>query len=130
MAYATDSDVSDRLGRPLSTEEQIQVLAWLRDVEARIEARFTKAGLSLTEQVALGAPSADTLVRVESEVVIRRLYQPKPGRTSVTRAIDDGSLTERWDGSGGSGWSITDDEWLDLLPRSERGAFTIRPGLG
>lgn len=40
MAYATASDVSNRLGRPLTTDETTQVNALLEDVEIQIKDRI------------------------------------------------------------------------------------------
>lgn len=127
MAYATATDVSDRLGRPLTDVEQVQVAAWLEDVSSTIEARFTRLGFVLADRVAIDSPSLATLVRIESEVVIRRLSQPRPGGpSSVTRSIDDGSLTQRWERP--TPWTLTDEEWADLLPARLSSAFSIRPG--
>lgn len=131
MTYATLTDVSTRLGRPITLAAEIaQVEAWLGDVEAQIIARFTRAGLVLSAQIALDDPSLETIVRVEAEAVIRRIYQPLPGRTSQTVAVDDGSVTDRWE-SGRSapvdGW-LTASEWSDLLPSATTSAFSTRPG--
>ncbi len=128
MTYATVQDVSDRLGRPISDPAEVtQVTAWLADVESIIEERFARAGLVLSAQIALDNPSLATVVRVESEAVIRRIYQPLPGRTSTTRSVDDASVTDRWEGSGTYDW-LTDGEWSDLLPSATAGAFSTRPG--
>lgn len=128
MTYATVQDVSDRLGRPISDPAEVtQVTAWLADVESVIEERFARAGLILSAQITVDSPSLATVVRVESEAVIRRIFQPSPGRTSTTRSVDDASVTDRWEGSGASDW-ITDGEWFDLLPSVTAGAFSTRPG--
>lgn len=128
MTYATVQDVSDRLGRPISEPLEVtQVTKWLADVESIIEARFVRSGLTLAGQIALGDPSLSTVVRVESDAVIRRIYQPLPGRTSTTRSVDDASVTDRWEGSGTYDW-LTDGEWSDLIPSVTAGAFSTRPG--
>lgn len=128
MTYATVNDVATRLGRPISDPEEIaQVTAWLEDVESIIEARFTRAGLVLATQIALGAPTLAAVVRVECDAAIRRIYQPLPGRTSTTRSVDDASVTDRWEGQGTYDW-LTDGEWSDLLPSVTAGAFSTRPG--
>lgn len=128
MTYATVQDVSDRLGRAISEPAEVtQVNAWLADVESIIEERFARAGLVLSEQVAVSNPSLASVVRVESDAVIRRIYQPLPGRTSTTRSVDDASVTDRWEGSGTYDW-LTDGEWSDLLPSVTAGAFSTRPG--
>lgn len=127
MTYATVQDVSDRLGRTISGSEVTQVTAWLEDVESIIAARFTRAGLVLADQIALGDPTLAAVVRVEADAVIRRIYQPLPGRTSTTRSVDDASVTDRWEGGGSYDW-LTDGEWSDLLPSATAGAFSTRPG--
>ena len=129
MAYATITDVSTRLGPPISDLLEIaQVTAWISDVEAAIAARFLRAGLVLADRVTAGAPSTGTLIRVEAEAVIRRIFQPLPGRTSTTRSVDDASVTDRWEGQTADGW-LTMDDWGDLLPvGTAGGAFSTRPG--
>lgn len=127
MTYAILTDVSTRLGRPISDQgEMAQVNAWLDDVEALIEARFKRSGLVLADQIGLDDPSLATVVRVESDVVIRRIYQPQPGRTSVTRSVDDASVTDRWEGQTADA-GLTVNEWADLLPSVSSGAFSTRP---
>lgn len=124
VTYASVQDVADRLGRPITSKvETAQVNAWLADVEAEIEARFAREGLNLADQMASGMPSLATIVRVESTAVVRRIQQPAPGRTSSTRSIDDGSVTDRWE-SGADPWAITDGEWDLLLPRVLPDAFS------
>ena len=131
MTNATLADVSTRLGRPITlTAEIAQVGAWLGDVEAQIVARFSRAGLVLAAQIVLDDPSLESVVRVEAEAVIRRIYQPLPGRTSQTRSVDDASVTDRWEGGAASpvdGW-LTASEWSDLLPSATTSAFSTRPG--
>lgn len=128
MAYANISDVEARLGRPISAATEIaQVNAWLSDVESQISARFRRFGLVLSEQIAAGNPDLATVVRVEASVVVRRVQNPEPGRTSTTRSVDDASVTDRWE-TGGSPWDLTESDWFDLLPASSSGAFSTRPG--
>ena len=132
MTYATLADVSTRLGRPITLAAEVaQVGAWLGDVEAQIVARFTRAGLVLAAQIVLDEPSLESVVRVESDAVIRRIYQPLPGRTSQTRSVDDASVTDRWEGTTVAatvdGW-LTAAEWSDLLPSATTSAFSTRPG--
>jgi len=131
MSYTQLVDVSTRLGRPISDSDEVaQVLAWVGDVEALIAARFARSGLDFLSQVALLNPSVETVARIVSDAVIRRIYQPLPGRTSTTRSIDDASVTDRWEsGVQSSGGWLTDAEWFDLLPVSaSSAAYSTRPG--
>lgn len=130
MTYATVQDVADRLGREITDPlEQAQVQAWLDDIEDQILTRFVRGGLVLADQIALNAPTLATLVRVESAVAIRRILNPG-GLTSVTRSVDDASITERHEGTS-SAWDLIDAEWFDLLPivnNVNSGAFSVQPG--
>jgi len=128
MAHAGLNDVAVRLGRPIIKAEEIaQVTAWLTDIEAVIAARFIRAGLILADQVALDNPSVATLIRVEAASVIRKMSNPT-GLTSVTRSVDDASVTERRDDATAPGPGLLDEEWEQLLPDSTSGAFSTRPG--
>lgn len=128
MTYANITDVVKRLGRPISEAAEIaQVNAWLEDIVAIITAAFARAGLDLAAQVALGDPSLATVVRIESAAVIRKMQNPD-GITSITRSIDDASITERREGAVVNGADILADEWRDLLPTVNAGAFSTRPG--
>lgn len=128
MAYATLNDVSVRLGRPVTNVDEVaQVNAWLADIEAIIVSRFLRAGLVLATQVALGAPPAATVVRIEAAAVIRKMSNPS-GITSVTRSVDDASVTERREGATESALGLLDGEWEQLLPDSNSVAFSTRPG--
>lgn len=129
MSYATALDVATELGRPASsTAEEAQWEAWLARVERNIVRRFTQAGLVFADQVALGTPSADDVRDVEVSAVLRKIDNPK-GFTSVTRSIDDGTLTTRREGPGvdGDPLALTSDEWSILIPTddSNGGAFTV-----
>lgn len=129
MTYATADDVAIELGRPASSPvEEAQWVAWLERVERSIARRFTQAGLVLADQVALESPTADDVRDVEVAAVLRKIDNPK-GFTSVTRSIDDGTLTTRREGPGvdGDPLAITADEWAILLPRDDGngGAFTV-----
>ncbi len=129
-AYAQITDVETRLGRPISDALEVaQVDAWLEDIESIIMARFIRAGLTLAAQVALSDPSAATIVRIESEAVIRKIEKQNPtGITSVTRSIDDASVTERREGARVTTADILDEDWRDLLPSITGGAFSTSPG--
>lgn len=129
MTYATTSDVAVELGRPASTEQEAaQWDAWLGRVERSIARRFTQASLVLADQVVLGAPSAEDIRDVEVAAVLRKIANPS-NFTSVTRSIDDATLTTRREGPAvdGDPLALTDAEWAILLPpnESQGGAFTV-----
>lgn len=129
MAYAVLNDVAVRLGRPIIKADEIaQVTAWLTDIESVIVARFARNGLVLSTQIALNNPSLETVVRVEASAIVRKLSNPT-GLTSVTRSVDDSSVTERREGGGPiGGLDLLDGEWNDLLPSVTSGAFSTYPG--
>jgi hypothetical protein len=129
MTYATVQDVAARLGREITDPLEVaQVEAWLEDVEDQITARFLRAALVLADQLALEDPTLGTVVRVEANAVIRRMQNPADGRTSVTRSVDDASITERYE-SDSVAVGLTDSDWLDLLGSgSDVGAFSTSPG--
>ncbi len=129
MTYATAADVAIELGRPASSStETAQWEAWLARVERSITRRFEKAELVLADQVALGTPTADDVSDVEVAAVLRKIDNPK-GFTSVTRSVDDGTLTTRREGPGvdGDPLALTAEEWAILLPADggNGGAFTV-----
>lgn len=117
MSYASPSDVSDRLGRPLSTDEATQVAALLGDVEVLIKSRIP----DLDDQVDAEDISEALVVMIEANSVVRLLRNPN-GYTSET----DGEYSYQinWRLASGS-LSITDDEWALLGVKS--GIFMIHP---
>lgn len=129
MTYATDSDVAVEIGRPASsTEETDQWNAWLARVERAIARRFSRAGLVLADQVTAGSPTADDVKDIEVAAVVRKITNPL-GLTSVTRTLDDGTVTTRREGTDdGDGLMLTEDEWEILLPATSAAAFSTRPG--
>jgi hypothetical protein len=131
MTYATVQDVADRLGRAIDDPLEVaQVQAWLDDIEDQIVSRFLRGGLVLADQIALDAPTLATVIRVECAVAIRRIQNPVSGLESLTRSVDDASITERYRGPS-STWDLIDAEWGDLLPIENNinsGAFSIQPG--
>lgn len=130
MAFATASDVEIELGRSADSEiETGQWEAWLERVERSIRRRFTREGLNLDEQIQLGAPAIEDVIDVEVARVVDKANNPA-GFTSMTRSIDDASITTRREGAdSGDALTITDDEWLSLLPAIPRTAhfFSILP---
>ena len=119
MAYATTADVEDRLGRLLSDAEEQIVSTRLNDVELIILSKIP----DLIARITTGKLSADVVVMVESEVVIRYLRNPE-GKTAET----DGNYSYQLNWATATGkLIITPEEW-SLLGRN-RGIFTIAPRL-
>jgi hypothetical protein len=129
MTYADAADVAVELGRPAaSAEETAQWNAWLARVERAIERRFTRAGLVLADQVTAGDPTEADVADVEVAAVIRKITNPL-GLTSVTRTLDDGTVTTRREGGDDvDGLALTEAEWEALLPATSSAAFSTRPG--
>lgn len=132
MTYATVDDVRRRLGRPITDTNEIdQVNAWLEAALRFIRREFTRAGLDLDTQVALDDPDELTVIDVQAEVVVRRITTFDPeGLTSITKSVDDSSITKRREGrdTSSAGW-FTEDDWATLLPlgKLHGNAFSIRP---
>lgn len=127
MSYANPNDVSVDLGRPAaSVTETAQWQSWIDRVERDIARGFRRAGLDLADSVLNGDPSAADVVDVVVGAVVRKIQNPR-GLTSVTRSIDDASITER-DEAGAAGLYLTDEDWRSLLPFGRGGAFSTRPG--
>lgn len=120
MAYATITDVSTRLGRPIADPSEVaQVEAWIGDVESLIIARLP----GLPAAVIAGMPTAATVAMVEANAVIRKIRNPD-GKVSET--IDD--YTYRLGGDARrSDLFLTEDEWALLMPGQPSGAWTISP---
>lgn len=131
MTYATVADVETEIGRPaISAAETAQLGGWLARVERSIARRFTREGYDLDEQVALNAPTAQDVIDVEVAAVARKVDNPT-GVTSVTRSVDDASVTTRREGATTTGdpLSLTDDEWSALLPAQSKRSrvFSVMP---
>jgi hypothetical protein len=131
MAYAEVTDVARELGRAAANpDESEQWAAWIDRVERSIVRRFARAGLDLDEQVLLDNPSADDVADVEVARVVDKIRNPNTRQTSVTRSVDDGSITYRNEGGDydTDPLAITAAEWAILLPGTETGAYSTRPG--
>lgn len=117
MAVATYADVAVALGRPISTDaEQGQVEWWLNGVELFIAARLGDV-LDLDE----------TLVRyVEVEAVLAKIQRSGRSESSITVAVDDGSVTRRYENAV-SASDITDEWWQLLDPDTNTATASIRP---
>lgn len=127
MTHANVDDVAKRLGRPITSAEEIdQVNAWLSDVETIIRARIP----DLDERIWTGRLDQGVLVMVEASAVVRKVINPEGVRqTSKTRSLDDWSETqsETRDRVLSDGQlSLTDEEWA-LLTSISNGAWTIHP---
>lgn len=131
MTYATTTDVEVELGRVASSAtETAQWQAWLDRIERTIARAFTRAGLVLATEVAAGDPTAEDVADVEVAAVVRKITNPA-GLTSVTRTLDDGTLTTRREGDdSGDPLLLTAAEWNALLPggAGAGAAFSTRPG--
>ena len=122
MALATVKDVEDRLGRPLTDAEKVQVDAWLTDLEAQALAR----GVDLAALIEAGTLSAAVVTAIACSAVIRVLNNPK-GVRQRTVSIDDYSTSETIDSAASAGLLyFTDAEWELLAPGNTGDAFTIR----
>ena len=131
MAYAGISDVTAELGRPAASEaEEAQWEAWLNRVERAIVRGFRSSELVLDDQLVLDDPTVYDVIDVEVSAVVRKIQNPQWGVTSTTRTIDDASVTDRREGgdAGTDPLYLTADDWAALLPGTNTGAFSTRPG--
>ena len=120
MTYASITDVSTRLGRPIvDSLEVAQVAAWLEDVEAIVLARIP----GLADAVTAGRPTVATVVMVEANAVIRKIKNPDG---KVAERVDDYDYRLNENSRKGELF-LTDEEWGLLTPDGPDGAFTIRP---
>lgn len=104
MAVATHEDVAVSIGRPISTPaEQAQVEWWLDGAEMVISNQLGDVTL-------LSQPAVKY---VEVEVVAAKVRRHGTLESSITVAVDDGSVTRRYESP------VTDedirDEWWALL---------------
>lgn len=117
MAAATYEDVSVALGRPISTAaEQDQVTWWLDGAEIIIRAR-------------LGDPALldqDVLRYVEVEAVVGKVQRNGTAESSITVAVDDGSVTRRYENAVSTA-DITEEWWSLLGPDVGNGISSTRP---
>ncbi len=135
MSYATPDDVAQELGRPTSSvtpEQQAQWQRWLDRVERDIAKGFRRAGLDLAAAVVAGDPTSEEVADVEVAAVVRKVQNPTWGRTSVTRQVDDGSVTYRNEsGLKVDPLDLLEDDIADLLPdgveADNAGAYSVRP---
>lgn len=120
MTFASITDVSTRLGRPISDALEVaQVTAWLEDVEAIILSRIPELPVAVTD----GRPTLSTVVMVEANAVIRKIKNPDG---KVAERVDDYDYRLNENSRKGELF-LTDEEWALLTPDGPDGAFTIRP---
>lgn len=118
MAVATYADVSVALGRPISTTaEQDQVEWWLAGVELFITARL--GDVTALDQTAV--------LYVEVEAVVAKIQRAGRSESSITVAVDDGSVTRRYENAVTAS-DITDEWWQLLAPGLDAASASIRPG--
>lgn len=119
MAYATVTNVSTSLGRPITSIEEVsQVLQWLDDAEMLIQARLG----DLSALIIAGTLSQQSLVYVEREAVVRKVKNPDGKQNEK---IDDYSYGLNEDARRGDIF-VTDEEWALLAPSAGGASFTIR----
>ena len=122
MAVTVEDVVTTARTAVTSDADKAAVAQWIADVQLRLRLRF---GDRLSE---LDPEAVDYVVR---EVVAARLLRPRDEASSQSVAVDDATVTRRWETSTGGGRSW--DEWMawldGLLPDAMSGeAFSIRLG--
>ncbi|WP_377324746.1 hypothetical protein ACFJIY_07635 [Pimelobacter simplex] len=120
MAVATWQDVAVALGRPTSdftADQQAQITYWLDGVELLIKSRLGP----------IADLDQDVLRFVETEVVAARFRRLSDGgASSITVAVDDGTVTRRFEAV--SADDITDTWWDMLDPSRGASGWSTRPG--
>jgi hypothetical protein len=112
VAYANTDDVRKRLGRPFTpspANEEETAAVHLEDVEGKIRGRIRE----IDAFIQAGTIQLDTVVRIEANVVVRKLQNPE-GWRSETKQVDDWSRTRTRDRGGDGRLVLTDDEWDEL----------------
>jgi hypothetical protein len=117
MTVATFQDVEVELGRTLASSAEVsQVTWWLAGIEALIGARLGDV-TALDQQL---------LTIVEVSAVAAKVRRGAQTASSVTVAVDDGSVTRRYDNPVSLS-DITDEWWSWLDPDTGAGVFSFRP---
>ncbi|AWT53861.1 Gp19/Gp15/Gp42 family protein [Mycolicibacterium smegmatis] len=118
MAYATPSDVSARLGRPLTDDEETQVETFLEDAEIEIRSRIPDLNTRAEDPGYL-----QRVVRVEASAVTRLIRNPD-GYIGET----DGNYSYQLNWRLNTGQiEITDQEWSLLGLSKTVGILDVRP---
>lgn len=115
MAVIDEAPVQTEMGRPLTDAEKAQVLLWIGDAEALIQARL--GDLADLDQA--------VLAMVVRKAVVAQLRNPK-GVTEESRQIDDWKRVTKFN----TDVTITDEWWELLAPDTTSGAWTINPTTG
>lgn len=117
--YANLTDVSERLGRPITDPDEVaQVNKWIGDVETLIRSRLPNLEPGIE-----GHPSLEIAEMVVSNAVIRKVKNPDGKQNE---RIDDYSYGLTEEAARGSLF-LTDEEWALLAPASSSGAFSVSP---
>jgi hypothetical protein len=110
MTIATTSDVTDRLGRPLTESEVGQVTLWLGDVERDILRRQPAA-----LQMAGADPNYfDTMSQIEANAVIRKINNPQGLQSETLDSYSYNRGTSSNTGTTSLGLDLSNDEWRAL----------------
>lgn len=118
MALATWQDVAVALGRPsdsLTPEQQGQITYWLNGVELHLKARLGP--------IADLDPDAVKYVEIEIAAAKARPLLAGGGASSISVAVDDGTVTRRYDTVNAA--DITDDLWSLFGPAVNATSYTI-----
>lgn len=115
MTVSTDQ-IETSLGRSLTDTELAQATQWVGDAELVIRVR-----LGDLEEL-----DADVLNYVVREAVVNKIERKKGDNASaVTVAVDDGSVTRRYEKLTASDFDL--DWWNMLMPGTNASAFSTRP---
>lgn len=115
MAFANLSDVTTRLGAPVSDAAEVaQVNAWIADVEATIVKRIPDAATRAADDPVYLA----LLVKVVAQVVVRKIHNPEGKQNE---RIDDYSYGRERDAAKAD-LTPTDAEWEELEPDTAAGS--------
>lgn len=90
MAVATWQDVAVAVDRPsadLTAGQQAQITYWLNGAELVIKSRLGE----------IAELDADVVKYVETEVVAEKVRRSLRAESSITVAVDDGSVTRRYE---------------------------------
>ena len=123
MAHAILQDVTDSLGRPIVGAEATQVLGWLDKIERIVSRKLGDLDVLISD----GRLSAELLVDVETEAVIRKVKNPDG---KVSEGIDDYNYRLNENARKGDLF-LTDEEWALIspdLPATLGGAYSVPLG--